>query len=265
MHKPLNRQGHVWLLAGTGEGAGIAVALLGKGVRVSVSVVSESAGQGYRSLPLENLWVGPLAGPDAITSRLQQAGIDQLVDATHPFATQITGHLQRASQLSGCPLLRFERLLEPASGGSVLETAAEMPSAALRGKRVLLAIGARHLSHWVPPLQAAGADMYARVLPTPEALRQAVAAGVSDGHLALIHPGQTAQSGALEFALCRRWAIDAVLCRQSGGVTERCWHRVAHQLSLSLWLIRRPVPPSALNLVHSVEELLERIVTPPLD
>ena len=259
MHDPQNRQGHVWLLAGTGEGPVIAAALLQRGLRVSVSVVTESAGHVYRSLPLANLWVGPLAGPDAICVRLQRAGIDQLVDATHPFATQITAHLQQASQRSGCPLLRFERPLALASGSCVVERVTEIPSQALQGQRLLLAVGARCLSQLVPPLQAAGAELYARVLPTPQALRQAVAAGLADAHLALIHPGKSAQPESLELALCRHWRITAVLCRQSGGVTERCWHQVASQLSLSLWLLRRPMPPSSLDLVHSVEEVMDRV------
>lgn len=264
MHKPLNRQAHVWLLAGTGEGPVIASALLQRQMRVSVSVVTESAGRVYRSLPLSNLWVGPLAGPEAISSRLQRAGIDQIVDATHPFATQITAHLQQASQRSGCPLLRFERLLEPSADSCVVESVAEIPPEALRGKRLLLAVGARCLSQLVPPLRAAGAELYARVLPTPQALRQAVAAGLPDAHLALIHPGQATQPGALEQALCRHWSIQAVLCRQSGGVTERCWHQVSSQLSLPLWLLRRPNPPPSLALVHSVEDLLARVTKPPL-
>jgi precorrin-6A/cobalt-precorrin-6A reductase len=259
MHKPLNRQAHVWLLAGTGEGPVIAAALLQQGVRVSVSVVTESAGRVYGSLPLANLWVGPLAGAEAIGSRVQQAGVDQLVDATHPFATQITAQLQLASQRSGCPLLRFERPLEPAPGSCLVDAVTEIPAEALRGQRLLLAVGARFLSQLVPPLRTAGAELYARVLPTPKSLRQAVAAGLPDAQLALIHPSQTVQAGVLERALCRHWQIDAVLCRQSGGVTERCWHQVADQLSLPLWLLCRPEPPSSLELVHSLEELLARI------
>ena len=47
MHKPLNRQAHVWLLAGTGEGPVIAAALLQQRMRVSVSVVTESGGRVY--------------------------------------------------------------------------------------------------------------------------------------------------------------------------------------------------------------------------
>jgi len=141
----------------------------------------------------------------------------------------------------------------------VVDAVTEIPAEALRGQRLLLAVGARFLSQLVPPLRTAGAELYARVLPTPKSLRQAVAAGLPDAQLALIHPSQTVQAGVLERALCRHWQIDAVLCRQSGGVTERCWHQVADQLSLPLWLLCRPEPPSSLELVHSLEELLARI------
>ena len=108
----------------------------------------------------------------------------------------------------------------------------------------------------MPPLRAAGAQPHARVLPTPLALRQAVAAGLADEHLALLQPLQGIVPGRLEAALCRHWQIDAVICRQSGGVTERCWHQVCFELGLDLWLLRRPGPPASVPVVHSVEQLL---------
>ena len=256
MHKPRNRQVHVWLLAGTGDGPPLASALLERGFQVSVSVVTEAALRPYRPLPLHHHWAGALPSVEAIVARIRNARIDLVVDATHPFATQVSAQLVQAVGQVACPLIRFERPLEPAPAAQVIETVEAIPSAALVGKRVLLALGARHLAAVVPPLRAAGAQLRARVLPTPLALRQAVAAGFADEHLALLHPQQGTLAGHLEQALCAHWQINAVICRQSGGVTERCWHRVCTDLGLDLWLLRRPAPPASVPVVHSVEQLL---------
>ncbi|MAS28579.1 MAG: precorrin-6x reductase [Synechococcus sp. NAT40] len=259
MHQPRNRQGHVWLLAGTGEGPALAAALQAQGFQVSVSVVTEAAALPYRSLSLHRVWVGALSDEQAIVDRLRQEGVDQLVDATHPFATQITAQLVMASRQVGCPLIRYERPIQPAPCSRVVESVESIPAEALAGQRLLLALGSRYLGRLVPPLRAAGALLYARVLPTPLALRQAVAAGLPDHHLALLRPLQGDSPGSLEQALCRHWGITAVLCRQSGGAAERCWHEVCIDRGLPLWLLRRPAPPSSLLLVHSVEQMLARL------
>ena len=53
--------------------------------------------------------------------------------------------------------------------------------------------------------------------------------------------------------------ITDVLCRQSGGVTERLWHRIALEQGLQLWLLRRPRTAAQVETVSSESALLERI------
>lgn len=260
MHGPHNRQGHLWLLAGTGEGPGLASALLQQGWRVSVSVVTPAAAAAYRQLPLSHVWVGPLADVAAIRHRLATQRIDRVVDATHPFATLISRQLVEACGASSGCLVRFERWLEPIAPAAVAQVHLIDNVQFLRAERLLLALGARHLLAVVAALPPPPPQLFARVLPTPAALRQARAAGIPPEQLALLRPlqrlGPEGRTGALELALCRRWQITDVLCRQSGGASERCWHRVAEALGLRLWLLRRPAPPAGVSVVRSVEALL---------
>ena len=150
----------------------------------------------------------------------------------------------------------------------VLNSLQDLAALDLGGKRLLLAIGARRLREALAhsPAQA----HFARILPNPTALALARAAGLADGQLACVHPrlglppslpasppgrgpgGIRAagegpalglgppRPGAIERALCRRWAIDAVLCRQSGGVTEQLWSDLCAELGLELLLLRQP-------------------------
>ena len=134
----------------------------------------------------------------------------------------------------------------------------ELSDLELGGKRLLLAIGARQLGQVLA--HSPGATHFARILPTPSSLALARAAGLADGQLACLHPRPLGavsglgwlppgadsvlpgppSAGAIERALCRRWAIDAVLCRQSGGLTEQLWSDLCAELGLELLLLRQP-------------------------
>ena len=112
MHGRRNDQRHVWLLSGTGEGPALAAALVSQGWRVSVSVVTVGAAAAYADLPLENLWTGPLAGVQGIRGVIEQAyfrdhGFDWVVDATHPFAVQISLFLKIAPMVNWALLFQM--------------------------------------------------------------------------------------------------------------------------------------------------------------
>ena len=264
-----NDQRHVWLLSGTGEGPVLVAALVAQGWRVSVSVVSASAAGAYAGLSLEDLWTGPLDGVEGILGVLDQArdrhqGFDWVVDATHPFAVKISTDLQLACQEFAQPLLRFERPMEGCGEASLIASSADLARQTLQGSRLLMALGARHLGQAVRAARQAGAQVFARVLPSPESLRHALASGLPEHHLAVVRPLQGQSHGELESALCRRWSITAVVCRQSGGVTQQLWHKICRQQGLGLWLISRPQPCVAVEAIGSVESLLNRLSTNPV-
>ena len=75
----------------------------------------------------------------------------------------------------------------------------------------------------------------------------------------MVRPLHGEVPGAIERALCRRWDIGVVLCRQSGGVTEQLWHQLTKDLELSLVLLRRPSPPDGMACVEDVSSLLDRL------
>jgi precorrin-6A/cobalt-precorrin-6A reductase len=141
----------------------------------------------------------------------------------------------------------------------VLSSMADLADQSLAGRSLLLALGARQLVEAARVAREAGATVFARVLPTPMSLIQAAAARVPSDHLAVVRPLQGLEPGALEAALCRRWAITDVVCRQSGGATEALWAGLSIEMGLELWLLRRPLPIAEVAVVHSVGELLTHL------
>jgi precorrin-6A/cobalt-precorrin-6A reductase len=259
----------IWLLGGTGDGPPLAAALLGRGWRLRVSVVSAAATRVYAPHPQLALRVGDLADDGAVAQELEQHRPRWVVDATHPFARRISERLERVCGARGQPLLRLQRpsLGDDQGGGPArCERLAGFEALAaldLRGERLLLAIGSRQLGQ---AIAASNAQAHvARILDRPASLQLALAAGLSDGQLACLRPSGAPQPGALEpgaleRALCRRWRITAVLCRAGGGRSEAVWHGVAEQLGLRLLLLQRPGGPASEGL--PLQPLLEKLGHP---
>ena len=259
MHRQENRQGTVWLLAGTGDGPHLAAVLISRGWHVHVSVVGDMAAHPYRDLALEAIHVGALDGSQGISQWLQTIPVDWVVDATHPFALRISDQLNQVCKGLGQKLVRFERRMEDLGKAVVLGSMADLVDQPLSGRRLLIALGARQLVAAASVARQAGASVFARVLPSPMSLIQAAAAGVPPEHLAVVRPLQGPEPGALEAAVCRRWSITDVVCRQSGGATEALWARLSVEMGFQLWLLRRPSPIAEVPVVHSVSDLLAHL------
>ncbi len=263
MHDCRNCQGYIWLLSGTEEGPEIAKALINDKWSVSVSVVTSEASYPYMDLGLASLWIGPINGVEGVlnvleNSREGQKGFDWVIDATHPFATQITENLARACERSSQPYLRFERKGWDVSKKELLKNIQAISSLDLKHKRVLFAIGSRQLPQAVDLARNAGAIVFARVLPNASSLKKAFLSGISGSHLAVLRPLQGEEVGLIESCLCKKWSIDVVICRQSEGKTQKIWQEICSRSGLSIWLIERP-ERQALNekTVFSFQELIE--------
>ena len=258
----------IWLLGGTGDGPPLAEALLQRGWRLRVSLVTAAATRVYTPHPQLQLLVGELADDAAVERELQRQRPRWVVDATHPFAQHISARLERVCRRCGQPLQRLERPSLAADAATTAGTTIALSGLAaladlnLTGERLLLAIGSRQLAQ---ALAASNADAhYARILDRPGSLQLALAAGLRNDQLACLRPSHAQprelEPGALETALCRRWRITAVLCRAGGGRSEALWRQVCHRLRLRLLLVQRPAGPGSDGL--PLEPLLEKLGHP---
>ena len=271
MHDPAGRQRlRLWLIAGTGEGPRLASQLLERGWRLEVSVVSEAASLAYPAHRRQRLLVGALAGSEAIRQQLAAAALEgqpyaAVVDASHPFASQISHQLAAAlqQQIADRPsgpqpaqplLLRLVRPLLSSPADRLLVNLKALAHHRLTGTRLLLAIGARQLAEAVA--LSPGALHHARLLANPEALQRAMAAGIAPQRLAPLRPGGSGEA-ALLAALLSRWRIDAILCRQSGGITETLWRQLAASQGCELLLLQRPTDPAGMTGLAEAELLAQ--------
>lgn len=258
-------QPHLWLLTGTSEGRVFTESLLQAGWKITVSVVSKRAALSYMNFPLENILVGPLRGENEIRSiivdqRINQNGFHCVVDITHPFATIITSSLTKVCKELDQPLIRYERSIENTSNSYLLKSFSDLSNYNLHGKSILMAIGARKLEEALKSVKDSGAIYYARVLANPESLKWALSSSIQKSNLAVLNPS-IYSNGNLEEALLRRWLIDGVVCRQSGGETEKLWHKISSRTGIKLWILMRPSKCKSIESINSFDKLTKGLAS----
>ncbi len=237
----------IWLIGGTRESRELAQLLALEHLPCTISVTTEAARSLYPSDPMLQVWVGQLDG-DRISNFLTSHQIVAILDASHPYATQISQlaiitatkyslsylRYERASVIDshfiGTPSIKNDSILSLSSFETLIE------GNYLAGERVLLTTGYRTLSLFQPWQEHS--HLYARVLPAVASLEAALAAGFTPDRLLAIRPPISLE---LERALWQQWQITLVVSKASGTPGgEPSKRQLAKELGIQLILIDRP-------------------------
>jgi precorrin-6A/cobalt-precorrin-6A reductase len=230
----------ILLLSGTSEGRLLARALLDQGFAVTATVTRAEARQSLFG-QLEGELTVEVGGfsEQSLEEFLARGKADVVLDATHPFAARITAIAQRVCSKLEMPYVRYERPdWTPPAGTQFAATfaqAAEVVPAL--GRRILLTLGARQLKHFAHLHDRA--ELFARVLPSPLSLEQALAAGFPAERVMCLRPPF---SQAFNRALLEEYRIDVLVTKDSGaegGVIEKVL--AAAELGVKVLMIRRPI------------------------
>ncbi len=256
-------QPHLWLLTGTGEGHVFAKSLLKEGWKITVSVVSDRASIPYEKLNLERILIGPLISEEEIrcvilNARNEQSGFLCVIDLTHPFATKITPTISKVCKELDLPFIRYERPIANSANAFLIKKISDLGNYNLRNKSIFLALGVKHLKEALLCTRDIGAKGYTRVLANPESLKKALSSSILRTNFAVLNPSLSS-NGEIEKALIRKWNIDAVLCRQSGGKNEILWHRICSSMGIGLWLLERPQNFQVVNSIDSYDKLTKKL------
>jgi precorrin-6A/cobalt-precorrin-6A reductase len=228
---------NLWLIGGTSDSVAIALALEAYKSLMVITVATETARSLY---PVEfQVKVGCLDTPQMfIFCRENQ--IAAIVDASHPHAAEVSQNADTTAKSLNIPYLRYERPLieSPTSDRvTVLDSLATLIAGNyLLGEKVLLTVGCKALplfKSWQERSQ-----LWARILPKPESLQMALAAGFKSDRLICLRPPIGLE---LEAALWRQWQISLVITKASGKAGgEATKIQVAEQLNIPLIIISRP-------------------------
>lgn len=120
----------------------------------------------------------------AMEALFRAEGVTHVIDATHPYALEVTKNVRRACARAGVKLLRVTRAKTPLFGDVTAVATPEEAAALLEGgdEKVLLAVGSKELPAFAG-VSRAKERLFARVLPTSDVIAQCEALGYGAGHL----------------------------------------------------------------------------------
>ena len=253
----------IWLIGGTSDSARLISAIAPLQIPCMITVTTETAKSLYP--PESNLlkiWVGKL-DPKQISAFLEQHKIKVILDASHPFAVEISKLAIATSQKHNIPYLRFERpVVEQNSLSPNTEVNSNLillnnletllTSDYLTGKRVLLTLGYRTLPLFQPWQNKA--QLWTRILPSSVALETALNSGFTPDRIIAMRPPI---SEALETALWQQWNISLVVTKSSGTAGgEDIKIKVSKNLGIPLIILERPLinyPQKTDNLEEAIQ------------
>lgn len=196
------------------------------------------------------LRVGGYGGAHGLAQYIGEHGIDLLVDATHPYAAQISHNAASASQLSGVPLWALRRpAWQPEAGDDWREVPdwAGLLRAIKPFHRPLFTLGREPLQHLD--------DIYPHQFWTLRALENTLRDLPQHERCEVIG----ARGPFLledERALFQQRGIDVLISKNSGGGATEAKLEVARELKVPVVILRRPLLPDADREFICVQSLL---------
>lgn len=237
----------VLVLGGTLDASRLAQALVRAGVDGIFSYAGRTHAPIAQPLPTR---VGGFGGVAGLQDFLQAERITHVVDATHPFAAQMSSNAVQACASAGVPLLALERPGWQAQSGDVWQhvpdIAAAVQALPTEPARVFLAIGRQHLA----PFLACAQHWYLLRLVDP-----VLDLPAERGHVVLDR-GPFTLAG--DRGLLQAHGITHVVSKNSGGAGAQAKLTAARERGLPVILIDRPFI-AARPTVGTVDEVLQWI------
>ena len=236
------------ILAGTPAATQLANAVAERGLTGTVSFAGRVERPKRQPLPQR---IGGFGGVAGLVEYLSAQNVTHVIDATHPFAAQMSRNAVAACAEARVPLLALTRAPWEAQSGDrwacVPDIAGAVAALGQPAKRVMLAVGRMHLAEFAPHPQ----HFYLLRLVDPPSAPPPF----PDNHV-LVSRGPF--SRADDRALMEQHRIDLVVSKNAGGTGAYAKIAAARTLGLPVIMIDRPDLP-AQQKAHSVQEALDWI------
>lgn len=228
------------LLGGTGEARQIAEHLQGQDAVISLAGATRNPDK--QPLPTR---VGGFGGEAGFLSFLREAGIRAVLDATHPYAHQITDRTAGVCRAEGLPYVQFLRPAwtpEPGDHWTEIGTEPEAAAHIPRGSVVFLGTGRQTLSRYA---NLEGCEVICRQIDPP------TAPFPFEGGRYLV--GWPPFSVEDEVALFQDLGVDFLVVKNAGGAPSRTKLTAARQLGIPVLMIARP-PRGDWPIVETIDD-----------
>ena len=220
------------ILGGTAEAVELAEACAGLPLQIITSLAGRTR---QPKVPVGEVRIGGFGGPGGLAGYLRDQAIELVIDATHPFAAQISSHAEQACRAVGLPRLRLLRPAWAAQQGDrwrEVESLADAATSLPEQSRVFLSVGRTELAAF-----AACKNWF--LVRTIEPVESTFDRPANVRWLHARGPFRLED----ELALLRDHAIDLLVTKASGGEATYAKIAAARELGLPVVMVRRPPPP----------------------
>lgn len=193
---------------------------------------------------------GGFGGADGLGDYMTKHNIDLCVDATHPFAKQITQNAVKASKFSNTHLLHLIRKPWVTNENNHWQQFNDMPSLIAQipqNARPFLAIGRQNFAKFTALKQV----ILARMIEVPDIQKIPLPKNIT---ILLERPPF---SVAHELALLKQYKITHIICKNSGGKLDAKLI-AAHKLGLPVFMLKPPLAPT-INMYDNIEAMVTAI------
>lgn len=243
----------ILVFAGTTEGRRLAELLAGAGIPAVVCVATEYGRQIMPELPTVTIHEGRM-DEVGMLEFMRQGSFLAVVDATHPFAVEVSGNIRKSAAALRLPYLRLRRDTAPWRGNVWNETAQECyfhsheecAAALMRTEgNILLTTGSRDLKVYCEHMCE---RLYVRVLPSEESIGACRREGLAGGQILAMQGPFTVELNA---ALIRQYDIKYLVTKESGAAGGFGQKREAAELAgASLYVIGNPERQEGLSFAE---------------
>jgi precorrin-6A/cobalt-precorrin-6A reductase len=236
----------ILILGGTAEARKLAERLAGDPRFITtLSLAGRTRAPAEQPVPVR---VGGFGGAEGLAAYIQENGVTILIDATHPYAAQISRNAAEAARLANIPLIALRRpAWTRAAGDRWIEVDSITGAVGALGetpRKVFLTLGRQELL----PFETAPYHRYLiRSVDPVEPPLDVLHA------IYLMSRGPFAEAD--EARLLAEHGIEVIVAKNSGGPSSYGKIAAARQLGIEVIMVRRPVLPDTPS-VETIEDML---------
>ncbi len=222
------------ILGGTAEASALAQTIADQGLRATFSYAGRVRSPKTQPLPTRE---GGFGGPEGLADYIRQNAITHVIDATHPFAAQMSWNAHKACTQTNTPLAALTRPPWQADPLDRWEHVPDIDNAvaalARPAQRIMLALGRLHMNAFAAQPQH---HYVLRVVDTPDM------PPLMPHHTVTVARGPFALKDDLKLFQDQR--IELLVCKNAGGQGAIAKIHAARALNIPVLMIDRPhLPP----------------------
>lgn len=192
--------------------------------------------------------VGGFGGSDGLADYIRSQKIRHIIDATHPFAAQMSRNAEIAAAATGARLLRFERppwqSQQEDDWQQVPDLAAAKQALPVNPAHIFLAIGRQFVAPFLTNTRHVFLLRFVDQPDTP----------LPDHARLVIDTGPFTFENDL--SLLQQHGITHIVAKNSGGSGARAKLDAARHLGIKVILVDRPAPGTA-AVLHNIEDAVK--------